>query len=301
VAFPTETVYGLGADALNPRAVARVFEVKGRPRFDPLIVHIAEAEQVHRLVTEVPPAAAALMRHHWPGPLTCVLPRATLVPDIVTAGLDTVAIRLPDHPVARALITEAGTPLAAPSANRFGHVSPTDASHVRDELAGRVDLVLDGGPCPTGVESTVISFRTDPPTLLRPGGLPRESIERLIGPVKALAAGHVADRPAAPGMTERHYAPRTPLLLAPADPPPKGRVGWLRLTEPPADHGYATVEVLSSGGDLVEAAARLFAAIRRLDEAGLDAIVAEPVPDHGLGLAINDRLRRAAHRRPATA
>jgi len=294
VAMPTETVYGLAADALNERAVARVFEVKQRPGFDPLIVHIAFNSSLDQLVTEVSDAAHTLVENCWPGPLTLVLPKADIVPDIVTAGLDTVGIRMPDHPVALELIHEARSPLAAPSANRFGHISPTTADHVRSSLGDKVDYILDAGPCRTGVESTVLLLTGNIPTILRPGGTPREVIEQHIGPVN-VAGPDQPNRPQSPGMTERHYAPRTPLTLVeslPAKLPP-GRVGLLTL-RPTDDARFAVRETLSESGEPREAAANLFAALHRLDAANLDAIIAVRVPDQGLGVTINDRLNRAA-------
>lgn len=307
VALPTETVYGLGANALNAQAVARIFEAKGRPFFDPLIVHAPSLEAVQQLVQSIPPAALELARRCWPGPVTLVLPKRDIVPDIVTAGLPSVAVRVPAHPVALELLRLAGVPVAAPSANRFGAISPTLAEHVASDLGSSVDMILDGGPCESGVESTVISFlEPSVPTLLRPGALPVETIEAIVGKVRKRA--HSTSRPgvaaASPGMLEKHYAPRTPmsLLSAPADAhlaaelPASQRVGLLCLKRPADVSRYAAVEELSPAGDLRQAAARLFAAMRALDTAGLDVIVAEPVPEHGLGLAINDRLRRAACR-----
>ncbi len=294
VAFPTETVYGLGAHALDPAAVARVFEAKGRPRFDPLIVHLAEAGALASVASAIPSAARELADRFWPGPLTLVLPKRPEVPDLTTAGLPTVAVRVPDHPLALALLARAGVPVAAPSANPFGRVSPTRAEHVIEQLAGDVDLILDGGPCRVGVESTIVSLAGARPALLREGGVPREELEAVLGPLERLPERE--DRPLAPGTLLSHYAPRAPVVLAApgASAPPSGRVGLLSLGEPPSRAGYAAVEVLSPSGDLREAAANLFAALRRLDARGLDRIVAEPVPDHGLGGAILDRLRRAA-------
>ncbi len=294
VAFPTETVYGLGASAFDRSAVERVFRIKKRPPEDPLIVHLFEAQQARSLVQAFPAEAWKLARRFWPGPLTLVLPKGDAVPDVVTAGLPTVAIRVPNHAVALAFLREAGTPVAAPSANPFGQVSPTTAEHVREQLGREVDLILDGGPCWVGVESTIVSFCGPQPALLRPGGIPTEWIEELIGP---LAYPSPYDRiPLAPGRLPRHYAPRTPLVVS-SDlrRVPRGkRVGLLCLRRPPeADH-FAAVEVLSQSGDLIEAAARLFAALRRLDRCGLDLIVAQPVPEEGLGRAIMDRLRKAS-------
>jgi len=294
VAFPTETVYGLGARATDPLAVARVFEVKGRPRFDPLIVHIATREELRVLWREIPPLAEVLMRRFWPGPLTLVYYKSPEVPDIVTAGLDTVAVRMPSHPVALALLRKAGVPVAAPSANSFGRLSPTRAEHVLEDLGERVDLILDGGPCPVGVESTILSLAYNPPRLLRPGGVPVEEIERVIGPVERAAT---SSRPEAPGGLPSHYRPRTPLrLLEEGVEVPEGlRIGLLAFRAP-REGPFLAVEVLSPKGDLREAASRLFEALHRLDGMGLDLILAEPVPEEGLGLAIMDRLRRAQGR-----
>jgi L-threonylcarbamoyladenylate synthase len=294
VAFPTETVYGLGADAFQPIAVARVFEVKARPSFDPLIVHLAEAGELERVSPTHDPRVAALAARFWPGPLTLVLPRRPELPDLVTAGLDTVGVRVPAHPAARRLIAAAGTPLAAPSANPFGYVSPTTAAHVAELLGSAVDLVLDGGPCRVGVESTVLSLEGETPVILRPGGVPREALEEALG--VAVEAATRAERPLAPGQLERHYATRTPLriLPGPAGPAPPGRVGLLAWREATAT-GYAATEVLAPDGSAETAAARLFAALRRLDAARLDLILAEPCDEAGLGHAIMDRLRRASH------
>jgi len=298
VAFPTETVYGLGADALNPLAVARVFEVKRRPQFDPLIVHVADLRQAEILVRRFPPLGLKLIERFWPGPLTLVLEKAEMVPDLVTSSLPTVALRVPDHPLALALIRESGRPLAAPSANLFGQVSPTTAEHVRASLGDQVDFVLDGGPCRVGVESTVLSLTGKEPTLLRPGGVSLEELQAIVGKV-TVASGPVA-APQAPGQLESHYAPKTPLVLAgPQQVPPAGqRTGLLSLKGSENTSSFAAVEALSSKGDLKEAAANLFAAMRRLDALGLDLIWALPVPEEGLGRAINDRLRRASRKGP---
>jgi L-threonylcarbamoyladenylate synthase len=294
VAFPTETVYGLGADAFNPRAVARVFEVKARPSFDPLIVHLADAAERDRVSATDDPRVAVLAARFWPGPLTLVLPRRPEVPDLVTAGLDTVGVRVPAHPAARAMIAAAGTPVAAPSANPFGYVSPTTAAHVAELLGPAVDLVIDGGPCRVGVESTILSLAGEAPLLLRPGGVPREALEEALG-VPLAVAGR-PERPLAPGQLPRHYATRTPLtiLAGEAGPGPGShrRVGLLAWRGAAA--GYAAVEVLAPDGSPETAAANLFAALRRLDAAGLDLILAEPCEETGLGHAIMDRLRRAA-------
>jgi L-threonylcarbamoyladenylate synthase len=293
VAFPTETVYGLGADATNATAVAQVFAIKARPSFDPLIVHI-EPEWWSGLVVAIPAPAAELAHRFWPGPLTIVLPKADRVPDIVTAGLPNVAVRVPDHPVARALIARAGTPIAAPSANPFGYISPTTAEHVAAQIGDRVSLILDGGPCRVGMESTVISFVHPEPTILRPGGVTLEQIEAVIGHV---ASETSSDRPMAPGQLSRHYAPQTRLTIVPdADAVPlvaRANAALLTASES-SGAGFAHVEVLARDGDLVAAAANLFAALRRLDAGAYQHIYAVAVPERGLGLAIMDRLRRAA-------
>jgi L-threonylcarbamoyladenylate synthase len=298
VAFPTETVYGLGANAFDPRAVARVFEAKARPSFDPLIVHVASAGEVPRVavVSETDTARVALLADRfWPGPLTLVLRRQASVPDLVTAGLDTVAVRVPDHAAARALIEAAGTPLAAPSANPFGYVSPTRAEHVIAQLGERVDLVLDGGPCRVGLESTILSLRSARPILLRPGGVTREELEEVLGgPIETAGP---TERPLAPGQLANHYATRTPLRIldGPAGAPPTAphRIGLLAARSI-GPGGYSAVEVLAEDGRPATAAANLFAALRRLDALGLDLLLAEPWPEDGLGHAIMDRLRRCA-------
>jgi len=295
VAFPTETVYGLGADAFNALAVARIFEVKRRPYFDPLIIHVASPADVEELVKEIPPSAKKLMERFWPGPLTVVFLKKSNIPDIVTAGLPTVAIRMPDHAKALSLIKESRCPIAAPSANPYGYLSPTTAEHVREQLGDRVDLILDGGPCPVGVESTIISFLEGKSRLLRPGGVALEEIESMIGKVEVSPND---DKPCAPGMLPRHYAPRTPIVL---DWNEKNiefyknkNIGLLAFQEKKNHLKFSHTEVLSKKGDMREAAANLFAAIRRLDALNLDLILAEPIPEIGLGRAIMDRLRRAS-------
>jgi L-threonylcarbamoyladenylate synthase len=293
VGMPTETVYGLAASALDAQAVLRIFAAKGRPIFDPLIVHAADAEQAWTVAMPTP-RARRLAARFWPGPLTLVLTRRPVVPDVVTSGLETVGVRVPDHPLALALIAASGRPLAAPSANLFGRISPTTAAHVREQLGGAVEVVLDGGPCRVGVESTVL--RVEPtPLILRPGGVPREALEDCLGEPVAVADrdGRAGSLPReAPGMLASHYAPRIPMALKGSGPWPTGRVARLAFRAAPSGEG--PWEVLSRGGDLAEAAANLFAALRRLDASGAERLVAETVPDHGLGLAINDRLRRAA-------
>ncbi|HSW42896.1 MAG TPA: L-threonylcarbamoyladenylate synthase [Patescibacteria group bacterium] len=312
VAFPTETVYGLGADALDPTAVARVFAAKERPSFDPLIVHLADAAELAR---HVDPADAAdprverLAARFWPGPLTIVLRKLEHIPGIVTAGLPTVGLRVPDHPVAVALIRAAGVPLAAPSANRFGRVSPTRASHVVRGLGSRVGLILDGGPCRIGVESTVVLLAGGRAALLRPGGLPLEAIEAEIGPLDIVAPGAPGSAALAPGGSATHYAPGARLeIVDPFGPGAAGRLlarpgerlGLLATSTAGAEAAlaaggqFAAQEVLATDGDPVTVAARLFEALHDLDAAGLDRIVAQPVRSTGLGRAVMDRLRRAA-------
>lgn len=293
VAFPTETVYGLGADACNPIAVARIFEAKRRPKIDPLIVHVADPADATRYGVLEGAAARRLIDRFWPGPLTLVVPRREIVPRIVTAGLDTVALRCPAHPVAIELIRAAQSAVAAPSANLSGSVSPTEARHVADQLSGSIDLIVDGGRCGVGVESTIVAL-SDPPRLLRAGGIPIEEIEPILGPLADATA--LGGRPAAPGQHEGHYATRTPLEIGPAAAfAARGeKVGLLALRPPERPERFAAVEALSPAGDLREAAANLFGALHRLDRLGLDRLIAEPVPQEGLGAAIMDRLRRCA-------
>jgi L-threonylcarbamoyladenylate synthase len=296
VAFPTETVYGLGADAFNPLAVARIFEVKKRPYFDPLIVHVASQGDLDKLVNEIPSHAKKVIEQFWPGPLTIVLLKKEEVPEIATSGLPTVAVRMPRHPMTLSLIELAGSPIVGPSANPFGYLSPTTAEHVREQLGDQIDFILDGGPCEVGVESTIISFSERKPRLLRPGGVPLEEIESIIGQVEIHP--RVGDKPLAPGMLPRHYAPRTPILLDWEDKNldfnRDKKIGLLVFQEPRWSFKFHHIEVLSKKGDSREAAANLFAAIRRLDALNLDVILAETIPEVGLGRAIMDRLRRAS-------
>ena len=298
VSFPTETVYGLGCDAMNADAAAKVFEAKHRPQFDPLIVHIADVKQLNTVIGALPALGQRLIDSFWPGPLTLVLPKHPAIPDLVTAGLSTVAVRMPNHPVAQALIREACTPIAAPSANPFGYVSPTTAQHVADGLGSNVDLILDGGPCQVGVESTIVSLAGPQPELLRPGSITIEQLSAVIGSIHRPSSEH--QQPIAPGQLSRHYATQTQLtILTSAGTRPllknDQRAGLLIFSQArETDDRFAAVEVLSSTGDLREAAHRLFAALRRLDSLGLDRIYAEPCKEDGLGVAIMDRLRRCA-------
>lgn len=298
VAFPTETVYGLGCDAMNADAAAKIFEAKQRPQFDPLIVHIADRTQLNVVVKSLPLPGQRLMDAFWPGPLTLVLPKQPAIPDLVTAGLSTVAVRMPNHPVAAAFIREAGTPIAGPSANPFGYVSPTTAQHVADGLESKIDLILDGGPCPVGLESTIVSLAGPQPELLRPGSITIDQLAAVIGPI--LRSSSVNEKPIAPGQLSRHYATQTQLtILASVGARPilkdDERAGLLIHSQArDTDDRFAAVEVLSPTGDPREAARHLFAALRRLDSLRLDRIYAEPCKEEGLGLAIMDRLRRCA-------
>jgi len=289
VAFPTETVYGLGADAGNGEAVARLYAAKGRPSFNPLIAHVPDIDTAHR-VGHFTTAAEKLAAAFWPGPLTLVMAKQPHcgVADLALAGLDTVAVRVPAHRVARDLLKTFNGPVVAPSANRSGHVSPTSAAHVLADLRGRIDLIVDAGPCTVGVESTIVSC-VDQPLLLRPGGLPREEIERVLG--RALAIAVVAeDAPIAPGMLTSHYAPKATLRLdADATQP-----GEALLAFGPAPSFSGPMFNLSPRGDLIEAAANLFSHLRALDASGAKRIAVMKVPHDGLGEAINDRLKRAA-------
>ena len=290
VAFPTETVYGLGADATNDSAVARVFAVKQRPRFNPLIVHVSGIEAAGRLV-HLDARARHLAGRFWPGPLTMVLPgrQDSGLSLLICAGLDTVAVRAPDHPVARALLAACGRPVAAPSANVSGRISPTTAAHVAADLGEQVALIIDGGPCRVGVESTVLDLSRALPVLLRPGGIPMEELRDIVGPMASAEDGVLRS----PGMLARHYAPGRPLRLnARKAAPNEALLGF------GSDSEGATLN-LSPRGDLLEAAANLFAMLRALDQApGYMGIAVAPIPEHGLGVAINDRLRRAAAPRP---
>jgi L-threonylcarbamoyladenylate synthase len=291
VAFPTETVYGLGGDATNGRAVAAIFAAKGRPRFNPLIVHAPDTEQVATLA-EMTPLGKRLAAAFWPGPLTLVLERrpGAELSELVSAGLSTVAVRVPDHPIARALLAATGRPLAAPSANRSGRVSPTQAAHVEADLGETVSLILDAGPTAHGLESTVIDARTDVPILLRPGAVTTETIEAVLG-VSIGVGTEDAVRPSAPGQLASHYAPDARVRLE-ATEVEEGEALLAFGADVPATSG--PVLNLSESGDLIEAAAKLFAALRALDETGFRTIAVMPVPEEGLGAAINDRLRRAA-------
>ena len=295
VAFPTETVYGLGADATDPAAVARIFAAKERPRFNPLIAHLPDTDPA---VAEgvFDGAARRLADAFWPGPLTLVVPAhaGTRVCDLARAGLPSVALRVPAHPLARALLSAVDRPVAAPSANRSGRVSPTRASHVLDDLAGRIAAVLDGGDTPVGVESTVVACLGGPPRLLRPGGITRAALRAVLGLDPASPEAADADRPAGPGMLASHYAPRARVRLDATRIMP-GEAALLFGAHHPEGYDRACAAInLSLAGDLEEAAARLFEALRRLDASGAATIAVVPIPSEGLGEAIRDRLARAA-------
>jgi L-threonylcarbamoyladenylate synthase len=297
VAFPTETVYGLGADAANPAAIARLYQAKGRPAFNPLIAHVGDLAAARR-IAHFDATAIRLAEAFWPGPLTLVLPKSgdCAVADLATAGLDTIAVRVPAHPVALEILRAFGGPVVAPSANLSGHVSPTTAAHVQSDLAGRIDLIVDGGAVAVGVESTIVGC-FEAPMLLRPGGLPRGEIERVLGRT-LLAPSEDADSetgaPLAPGMLASHYAPRTRVRLN-AD---RVEAGEALLAFGPAAvpgvDGATAVMNLSARSNVDEAATHLFGYLRALDVSGARAIAVMPIPHHGLGEAINDRLRRAA-------
>ena len=297
VAFPTETVYGLGADATNPAAIAHLYQAKGRPAFNPLIAHVGDIAAA-RKIARFDAAATALAEAFWPGPLTLVLPKThgCAVADLATAGLDTVAIRIPAHPVARDILRTFGGPVVAPSANLSGHVSPTTAAHVQSDLAGRIDLIVDGGPVAVGVESTIVGC-FDQPMLLRPGGLPRAEIERLLGRALVQPPADTetdSGQPLAPGMLASHYAPRTKVRLNAVALEPGEALLAFGLGAISGIDAASTVMNLSERGDLAEAAANLFGYLRTLDTKGAHTIAVMPIPHDGLGEAINDRLRRAA-------
>jgi L-threonylcarbamoyladenylate synthase len=290
VAFPTETVYGLGANALDERAVRRIYEAKGRPETSPLIVHVASIEMARSLAREWSETAERLARAFWPGPLTLIVPKQPSIPSIVTAGLDTAGLRMPSHPLALALIRAAGVPVAAPSANRFTGLSPTTAEHVRAALGDRVDMILDGGATEVGIESTVISLALDVPRILRPGMVSREAMEAVVGPVEQ-GAESAEDLLASPGMQARHYSPRTRLVLvASGELPDRGRGVYLYWSEP------AGADSIVMPRTAAEYAATLYATLHELDQAGWDWIAVEEPPTDAAWDGIRDRLRRAAAR-----
>lgn len=305
VAFPTETVYGLGGNALSDKAVGKIFAAKGRPADNPLIVHIAENQQLGELVSAVPPSARKLMDAFWPGPLTLIMPKGQAVADNVTAGLSTVAVRMPDHPVAQALIREADLPIAAPSANRSGRPSPTTANHVERDLNGRISGIVDGGETGIGVESTVVDCSGDEAVILRPGGITREEIEAIV-PLSSVAAQHNGDEaPRSPGMKYRHYAPNARLTLVDGSPGflqshvdnerEKGsRVGVLTTEERSGEYRADAVVPCGHRKDLKSVARSLYGALRMFDETNVDVIFAEVFPESSVGEAIMNRLKKSA-------
>ncbi|MEM6879597.1 MAG: L-threonylcarbamoyladenylate synthase [Bacteroidota bacterium] len=313
VAIPTETVYGLAANALNPNAVARIFEAKKRPTFDPLIVHIPDASHLDRYTQDIPEKARALADALWPGPLTMVLPKKPIIPDLVTSGLPTVAVRSPRHPLSQKLLRQLDFPLSAPSANPFGYLSPTQPEHVADQLGSEVAYILDGGPCEVGLESTIVSFENPGKIeMLRAGGYPREEIEDLLNTHLAVRT-HSTSNPSAPGMLAQHYSPHTPLMVVPIGSdtgqnplsldserslhPEQTKIAYISLMPLKEKPAWATDHFAwTESGNLRQAATRLFALLRTLDRSNYDLIVAEQVPNQGLGPAINDRLARAAAR-----
>lgn len=294
VAIPTETVYGLAANALDATAAARIFAAKNRPSFDPLIVHVATAMRVHELVTDFPDQAQALAASFWPGPLTLVLPKKNHIPDLVTAGLPTVGVRCPSHELTLELLHLLDYPLAAPSANPFGYVSPTRPEHVQEQLGSQVAYILDGGPCRVGVESTIVGF-ADGPVIYRLGGVAVEEIENVVGRVRVMT--HSSSNPVAPGQLASHYAPARQIVLGNIaellTQHPNEKVALLRYHKRLPDTPVPQI-VLSPSGSLEEAAQNLFAALRQFDKMDVTLVLAELVPDTGIGRAINDRLRRAA-------
>jgi len=296
VAIPTETVYGLASNALDSNAVVKIFKVKDRPQFDPLIVHVANLQQAKQLVVFFPEKAEKLAAKFWPGPLTFLLKKKSLIPDLVTSGMDTVGIRCPDHDLTRSLLQSLSFPLAAPSANPFGYVSPTRPEHVNDQLGNKIQFILDGGECRVGIESTIIGFENDTPTVFRLGGLTIEGIVNVIGKVDIQL--NSSSNPKAPGQLKSHYSPRKKVVwgLLPEliTRYPASKIGILAFREKVAGIDPENQIVLSDTGNLEEAAQRLFASLRELDKKSIEIILAEALPDIGLGKAINDRLRRAS-------
>ena len=296
VGIPTETVYGLAGNGLSPKSLAEIFRVKARPAFDPLILHAPSWGKVAELVTDFPEKALQLAKAFWPGPLTLVLPKAPIVPDLATSGLTHVAVRVPQHPLTLALLNALPFPLAAPSANPFGFISPTTAQHVDQQLGKKIPFILDGGPCQVGLESTIVSCVTEQPIVLRKGGLPIESIEKLIGKVTINQTS--SSKPDAPGMLQKHYSPTTPFILGDLEELMKKyghqKLAVIAFEKLPSGRAIGNTFILSPKRDLAEAAGRLFSFMRKADALGIDLILAETVPEEGLGRAINDRLRRAA-------
>jgi len=296
VAIPTETVYGLAGNALDGDAVTKIFAVKNRPYFDPLIVHVQSADSIKEYAEKIPDKAIELMKRFWPGPLTVLLPKKNIVPDLVTAGLDRVGLRCPDHPMTLELLRSLSFPLAAPSANPFGYVSPTSPQHVNDQLGNEIEYILDGGECKVGIESTIVGFEDSVPVIYRLGGLRVEDIESVTGHVQVNTTS--VSNPQAPGQLQSHYAPRKQVLIGDIhqliSENKSKSVGVLSFKKLSFSTGVKKEIVLSPSGNLNEASQKLFSALRELDKSDVDIILTELVPDIGLGRAINDRLRRAA-------
>ena len=295
VSFATETVYGLGANALDAAACEKIFIAKERPHYDPLIVHLADADQVSAVVSDFPSKAQAAAKAFWPGSLTMVLPKKDNISDSITANMPTVAVRVPKHPVAKALLEKSKLPIAAPSANPFGYLSPTTAMHVEEQLGNKIPMILDGGECACGIESTIIDFTVEPPQLLRLGGISKEQIEEVCGPIDL--GKPVLERPLAPGQLASHYSPNTKLEILPAGELPSianGLKAGLLTTGKCPESGFKMVESVTLTNDLEEAAHNLFSALHRLDGAKLDVIYAHSFTEQGIGKAIMDRLRKAA-------
>ena len=297
VAIPTETVYGLAGNIYSEKAIQSIFKTKQRPFFNPLIVHISSIEHLESLVDYIPPKAKLLAEIFWPGPITLVLKKKSTVPDIITAGKDTVAVRIPDHPVTLELLKQLSFPLAAPSANPFSSISPTTAKHVEDYFKDNLKMVLDGGDCKSGIESTIIGFENDLPVILRLGSTPIEAIEAVVGPVKIKNKTEIS--PSAPGMLERHYAPKTKIILTSnisetIKDYSHLKIGVIVFSTKVENPLITSKVILSKTGDLLEAAANVYSALHDLDKQNLDMIIAEKLPDNGLGKSINDRLERAS-------
>lgn len=296
VAFPTETVYGLGGNALDTEAVARIFEAKKRPSFDPLITHIADLEKLDELALVSDPRIYDLAGKFWPGSLTLIVPKRDIIPSLVTSGLHTMAVRMPDHPIALSLIRQSSGAVAAPSANSFGYLSPTEAQHVEDDLGQRIDMVLEGGACRVGVESTVLDLTRDNPIILRPGGLTRQEIEEVLGPVEIF--NRTTTSPTAPGQLEMHYSPRKSLFIVDDLDKviAKEKAGALIFNDPAKAEGFSCSEILSPSGSMLEAASRLFSSLHTLDQQDIECIYAEVIPEDGIGRAVMDRIYKASEK-----
>lgn len=296
VAIPTETVYGLAGNATNPDAVAQIFKVKNRPHFDPLILHTHNLAAVQHLLQEIPEKAYKLSQKFWPGPVTILLEKKTLLPDLITAGMNRVAVRVPNHPLSFELLRKLDYPLVAPSANPFGYISPTSAKHVEDQLGNQIKYILDGGTCNIGIESTIVGWEGDKSIIYRLGGVTKEALEDILGPIELLP--HSSSNPKAPGMLKSHYAPRKKIILGNLDELIEEykdkKLGIIAFKETILAKADIKQVILAPDGEMETAAKNLFSSLRALDEENVDIILAEEVPSHGLGRAINDRLRRAA-------